>query len=162
MEHEKLKRVIQESVPGKQVTLAHVIAHPDADLYKKLGVLEPDAGALGILTITPTEGAIIAADVATKAADVTLAFVDRFSGAVVVFGDVQSVQTALEAVVRVLNETLSFAPAPITKSYGGTSIETHYADRPDQCRQNQLYPGHESRTTALQKNPGHRGDAQRH
>lgn len=53
MEHEKLKRVIQESVPGKQVTLAHVIAHPDADLYKKLGVLEPDAGALGILTITP-------------------------------------------------------------------------------------------------------------
>ncbi|MCI6640725.1 MAG: BMC domain-containing protein [Pygmaiobacter massiliensis] len=116
MEHEKLKRVIQESVPGKQVTLAHVIAHPDADLYKKLGVLEPDAGALGILTITPTEGAIIAADVATKAADVTLAFVDRFSGAVVVFGDVQSVQTALEAVVRVLNETLSFAPAPITKS----------------------------------------------
>ena len=113
---EKLKRVIQESVPGKQVTLAHVIANPDAEMYKKLGILEEDPGALGILTITPSEAAIIAADVATKAASVGLAFVDRFSGAVVVFGDVESVQAALREVLRVLENTLRFAPAPMTKS----------------------------------------------
>ena len=37
MEQEK-QRIIQEFVPGKQVTLAHVIANPDSSLYKKLGV----------------------------------------------------------------------------------------------------------------------------
>ena len=29
-------RIIQELVPGKQITLAHVIANPDKILYKKL------------------------------------------------------------------------------------------------------------------------------
>ena len=32
---EEKQRIIQEFVPGKQVTLAHVIANPDPDLYKK-------------------------------------------------------------------------------------------------------------------------------
>ena len=32
------QRIIQEFVPGKQVTMAHVIANPEPDLYKKLGV----------------------------------------------------------------------------------------------------------------------------
>ena len=30
-------RMIQEYVPGKQVTLAHLIANPGKDLFKKLG-----------------------------------------------------------------------------------------------------------------------------
>ena len=29
-------RIIQELVPGKQITLAHVIANPDPVLYQKL------------------------------------------------------------------------------------------------------------------------------
>ena len=46
------ERMIQEYVPGKQVTLAHLIANPGKDLFKKLGL--PDAvSAIGILTITP-------------------------------------------------------------------------------------------------------------
>ena len=32
------QRIIQEFVPGKQVTMAHLIANPEPDLYKKLGV----------------------------------------------------------------------------------------------------------------------------
>ncbi len=43
-------RIIQELVPGKQITLAHIIANPDDILYKKLG-LDPAAnhkGAIGI------------------------------------------------------------------------------------------------------------------
>jgi len=45
--------MIQEYVPGKQVTLAHLIANPGKDLFKKLGL--PDAvSAIGILTITPS------------------------------------------------------------------------------------------------------------
>lgn len=47
-------RMIQEYVPGKQVTLAHLIANPGKDLFKKLG-LQDAVSAIGILTITPSE-----------------------------------------------------------------------------------------------------------
>ncbi|HWP50274.1 MAG TPA: ethanolamine utilization microcompartment protein EutS [Clostridia bacterium] len=113
---EEKQRIIQEFVPGKQVTLAHVIANPVPELYKKLGITGEHVGAIGILTITPSEGAIIAADVATKAAAVNIAFVDRFSGSVVISGDVESVEAALAAVMRVLGGLLGFADAPITKT----------------------------------------------
>ena len=62
------QRIIQEFVPGKQVTLAHIIANPNQDIYKKLGVIGDHMGAIGIMTITPSEAAIIGADVASKAA----------------------------------------------------------------------------------------------
>lgn len=58
------ERIIQEFVPGKQVTLAHLIAHPGEELAKKIGV--PDAGAIGIMTLTPGETAMIAGDLAQK------------------------------------------------------------------------------------------------
>lgn len=110
------QRIIQEYVPGKQVTLAHLIANPQSELYKKLGVLGNNQGALGILTITPSEGAIIGADVATKAAKVDIVFVDRFSGSLIISGDVSSVESALTAVLDVLENTLHFTPATITRS----------------------------------------------
>ena len=31
-------RLVQEMVPGKQVTLAHIIASPDEIIYQKLGL----------------------------------------------------------------------------------------------------------------------------
>lgn len=111
---EAKQRIIQEYVPGKQITLAHLIASPDASLYQKLG-LEP-AGAIGIMTITPSEGAIIAADIATKAAGVEIGFLDRFSGSLVITGDVASVEASLKQVISVLEEVLQFTPAPITRS----------------------------------------------
>ncbi|SQC45494.1 propanediol utilization polyhedral body protein PduU [Klebsiella pneumoniae] len=74
------ERMIQEYVPGKQVTLAHLIANPGKDLFKKLGL--PDAvSAIGILTITPSEASIIACDIATKSGAVEIGFLDRFTGA---------------------------------------------------------------------------------
>lgn len=57
---EEKARIIQELVPGKQVTIAHLIAHPDEDLAKKMGV--PGAEAVGILTLSPREAAMIAGD----------------------------------------------------------------------------------------------------
>lgn len=110
------QRMVQEYVPGKQVTMAHLIANPNPDLYTKLGVVSKSRGALGILTITPSEAAIIGADVATKAADVEIVFVDRFSGSLVVCGDVDSARSALLEVVRVLTETLHFTTTEITQS----------------------------------------------
>ena len=113
---EDKQRVIQEYVPGKQVTLAHLISNPVAALYKKLGVVNTTTGALGILTITPSEAAIIAADVATKAADVEIVFVDRFSGSLVVCGDTASVEAALKDVLHVLCGGMGFAAAEMTRS----------------------------------------------
>ncbi|WP_350343926.1 BMC domain-containing protein [Proteinivorax tanatarense] len=109
-----MKRVIQESVPGKQVTIAHVIASPMQDIYERLGI--DDKGAIGVLTITPYEVAIIAADIVTKSADVQIGFLDRFTGSLIITGDVQSVETALHSVNDTLQNLLGFTVAPITKS----------------------------------------------
>ncbi|RAP75064.1 BMC domain-containing protein [Paenibacillus montanisoli] len=108
------QRVIQEYVPGKQLTLAHVIANPDPILYTKLGIEE--ASAIGILTLTPTETAIIAADVATKAAHVGIGYLDRFTGSLVIVGEVSAVSMAIEAVNVFLAEKLHFTIAPLTRS----------------------------------------------
>ena len=113
---EDKQRVIQEYVPGKQVTLAHIIANPNADIYKKLGVIGDHMGAIGIMTITPSEGAIIGADVATKAANVDIIFVDRFNGSLVVGGDVASVEAAVKDVLNVLENLLHFSPTQITRT----------------------------------------------
>ncbi|MBR4954341.1 MAG: BMC domain-containing protein [Clostridia bacterium] len=113
---ENKQRIIQEFVPGKQVTLAHLIANPTRDLYKKLGVITKNEGAIGIMTITPSEASIIAADVASKAANVEIIFVDRFNGSLVIGGDVASVEAALKDVLSVLENVLRFAPTVITRS----------------------------------------------
>ena len=107
-------RIIQEYVPGRQVTIAHIIANPDKPLCQRVGLSE--AEAIGIMTITPGESAIIAGDLALKAADVEIGFLDRFSGTLVVNGRLSSVTTALEAPNRGLHEILGFYPAPITRT----------------------------------------------
>lgn len=109
-----IERIIQESVPGKQVTIAHVIASPMQDIYERLGI--DDKGAIGILTLSPYETSIIAADIATKTADVEIGFLDRFTGSVVITGDVQSVETALYAVNETLKNMLGFETTPITRT----------------------------------------------
>jgi ethanolamine utilization protein EutS len=110
---EKL-RTIQEYVPGKQVTMAHLIANPLEELCKQIGV--ENKGAIGIMTITPGEGAIIAADAASKMGDVQLEFVDRFTGCLVFSGNVAAVESALKGAVGSLERILGFTPASITKS----------------------------------------------
>ena len=94
--------------------MAHIIASPVADIYDRLGIEE--SGAIGILTLTPGETAIIAADIATKAADVEIGFLDRFTGAVLINGDVQSVETALGTVIDKLAKLLQFDVVKITRT----------------------------------------------
>ena len=75
---EEKQRIIQELVPGKQITLAHIIANPDEILYKKLGLdpaVEYSRSAIGILTLSPAETAIIASDIAIKSSGAQLGFV---------------------------------------------------------------------------------------
>ena len=113
---EDKQRIIQEYVPGKQVTLAHIVAGPTNDLNRKLGLAEDSFDALGIMTITPSGASIIAADVATKASDVRLGFIDRFSGALVIVGDVSSVEAAIREALRVLTEVLDFSRTEVTRT----------------------------------------------
>ena len=119
LQNDNKMRIIQEIVPGKQISIAHVIANPDEILYKKLGLnpeLDYQKGAIGILTITPSETAIIASDIAIKAAGVELGFVDRFSGTVIVTGTVSEVEAALRAVLEYIEEKLGFTVCGITKT----------------------------------------------
>lgn len=115
---ENKTRIIQEIVPGKQITLAHIIANPDKVLYYKLGLdpAEEHSGAIGILTLSPSETAIIAGDIAMKASGVELGFVDRFSGTVIVTGTVSQVEAALSAITEYAINKLGFAVCEITRT----------------------------------------------
>jgi len=108
------QRIIQEFVPGKQVTLAHMIASPDEEIYQRLGLSK--SGAIGIVTLTPSETSIIAADIATKSAPVSIGFLDRFTGALIITGDVSGVLAALTEINDVLKNMLGFTPCDITKT----------------------------------------------
>ncbi|MBE7053535.1 MAG: BMC domain-containing protein [Ruminococcaceae bacterium] len=117
MNNEKT-RIIQELVPGKQITIAHIIANPDEILYQKLG-LDPAKehhGAIGIVTISPSETAIIAGDIAIKTSGAELGFVDRFSGTLIVTGTVSQVEEALEGVCSYCKNKLLFTVCEITKT----------------------------------------------
>lgn len=112
-------RIVQELVPGKQITIAHVIANPDDILYKKLGLdpaVEYSKTAIGIVTMSPAETAIIAGDIAIKSSGVELGFVDRFSGTLIVTGSISDVLSSLNALVDYCRDVLGFTVCPITKT----------------------------------------------
>lgn len=108
------QRIIQEYVPGKQVTMAHIIPNPQGDIPERLGIATQ--GAIGIMTITPSEAAIIAGDAASKAGDIQIGFLDRFTGSLVITGDVSSVEAAIQAAVGTLVNVLGFSATEVTKS----------------------------------------------
>lgn len=110
------ERKVFESVPGKQVTLAHIISNPDVRLYEKLGFDTTKVDALGLLTITPSDVAVIAVDFAKKEADVKIGFIDRFSGAICIIGSLSAVETSIQKVLNELQELMSFAVCKITRS----------------------------------------------
>lgn len=116
--HDKM-RIIQEIVPGKQITLAHIIANPDDILYKKLGLdpaVDYSKSAIGIVTMSPSETAIIAGDIAIKSSGAELGFVDRFSGTLIVTGSISDVSASLSALVEYCEQVLGFTVCPITKT----------------------------------------------
>ena len=112
-------RIIQELVPGKQITLAHIIANPDPILYQKLGLdpaVDYSKSAIGIVTVSPSETAIIAGDIAIKASGIELGFLDRFSGTLIMTGTVSDVEEALRAINEYVRETLGFTVCGITRT----------------------------------------------
>ena len=112
-------RIIQELVPGKQITLAHIIASPDKVLYQKIG-LDPNIdyshSAIGMITLSPAETAIIAADIATKQSGAQIGFVDRFSGTLLITGSISDVEAAFRATLEYCEEKLGFSVCELTKT----------------------------------------------
>ena len=112
-------RIIQEIVPGKQITLAHIIANPDKILYKKLGLdpaVDYSKSAIGIVTMSPSETAIIAGDIAIKSSGVEIGFVDRFSGTLIITGMVADVEMSFKTACDYIQSTLGYTVCPITKT----------------------------------------------
>ena len=112
-------RIVQELVPGKQVTLAHIIASPDEIVYKKLGLnpaLDYSKAAIGILSMSPAEISVIAGDLAVKTANIDLGFIDRFSGTLIFTGRVAEVEEAVRAICEYLSRELGFTICKVTRT----------------------------------------------
>lgn len=119
MSMETKQRIVQELVPGKQMTLAHIIANPDKILYEKLGLdpnLDYAKSAIGVMTISPAETAIIISDIAIKSAGVDIGFVDRFSGSLIMTGTVSEVEAAETAILEYVKSKLGFSICELTRT----------------------------------------------
>lgn len=124
-EHLKGKklRMTRVRVPGKEVCMAHVISTAEECVYQNLalhiGVHEGEdhtGESIGLLRFTPWESVVAAADVAVKSAGVEIGFLDRFCGTLILLGDLVSVQTAVEEVVRFFRENLGFRTCAVHRS----------------------------------------------
>lgn len=126
-DYEQLKgkrlRMTRVRVPGTEVCMAHVIATADESIYRNLalhiGVHEGEnhtGESIGLIRFTPWEAVVAAADIAVKSADVEIGFMDRFCGTLILLGDLMSVQTAVEEVVRFFGEELGFRTCEVHRS----------------------------------------------
>ncbi|MDE6968549.1 MAG: BMC domain-containing protein [Eubacterium sp.] len=113
------ERIVQELVPGKEISIAHIIAGPDGSLLEKLGleaVADSGRPAIGILNVSPPETAVIAADVAVKAAGVVPGVVDRVHGTLFVIGAVSEAEAAVRAVLDYARDKMGFSVCEITRT----------------------------------------------
>ena len=105
-------RLVLVMVPGKQITIAHVIAKPEDLTYQKISMLpELDYiphGAMGIISIMPAEAAVIAGDIALKAARVQIGYMDRFRGTLIISGRVADVENAIRAIETYMKKHMNF------------------------------------------------------
>ena len=96
-DYENLKgrklRMTRVRVPGKSIDFAHVFTPSDSVVYRNLaldiGVHEGEdhtGQSIGIIRMTPWEAVVVATDVAVKAADIEVGFMDRFGGALIILG----------------------------------------------------------------------------
>ena len=126
-DYENLKgkklRLTRVRVPGKSLDFAHVFTPSDGSVYENLALhIGVHAGedhtgeAIGMIRLTPWETVIAAADIAVKAADIQIGFMDRFCGSLIITGGLSQVQAAVKEVVRYFGEELHFKTCEIHKS----------------------------------------------
>ena len=116
--HEDQIRIVQETVAGKEITFAHVMGGPAPIVYQKLGLnpsVDYRSSAIGIMNMTPPESAVIASDIAIKSGDVYLGFADRFTGTLIITGEISDVMSAFTEIVDYFRDSLGYVVCNITK-----------------------------------------------
>ena len=117
-EHSDKIRIVQETVAGKEITFAHVMGGPAPIIYQKLGLnpqVDYGSSAIGIMNMPPSESAVIASDFAVKSGNVYLGFADRFTGTMIISGEISDVMAAMTEVVEYFRDTLGYVVCDITK-----------------------------------------------
>ena len=117
-EHQEQIRIVQETVAGKEITFAHVMGGPAPIVYQKLGLnpqVDYGSSAIGIMNMTPPESAVIASDSAVKSGNVYLGFADRFTGTLLITGELSDVNSALEEIVNYFRDEMGYVVCKITK-----------------------------------------------
>ena len=117
-EHNDQIRIVQETVAGKEITFAHVMGGPAPIIYQKLGLnqqVDYGSSAIGIMNMTPSESEVIASDIAVKSGNVYLGFADRFTGTMIITGEISDVMSAMTEVVEYFRDTLGYVVCDITK-----------------------------------------------
>ena len=118
MDHSDQIRIVQETVCGKEITFAHIMGAPAPIIYQKLGLnpqVDYGASAIGVMNMTPPESAVIASDIAVKSGDVYLGFADRFTGTVIITGQLSEVQSAMTAIIDFFRDEMGYVVCKITK-----------------------------------------------
>ena len=117
-EHEEQIRIVQETVAGKEITFARVMGGPAPIIYQKLGLnpqMDYSSSAIGIMNMTPPESAVIASDIAVKSGNVYLGFADRFTGTLIITGEISDVISALTEIVDYFRDSLGYVVCKIIK-----------------------------------------------
>jgi len=116
-------RITRVRIPGKEMDVAHIIGTSDRAVYRNLalniGAHEGechDGESIGLIQLTPWESVVIAADIATKAADVQVGFMDRFCGSLILLGELSQIRTAVTETRRVFRDELDFSVCEITQN----------------------------------------------
>ena len=118
IDHRDQIRIVQETVAGKEITLAHVMGGPAPIIYQKLGLnpsIDYGSSAIGIMNMTPPESAVIASDIAIKSGNVYLGFADRFTGTLIITGEISDVMSAMTEIVDYFRDSLGYVVCNITK-----------------------------------------------
>ncbi len=111
-------RIVQETVAGKEITFAHIIGSPSPVIFQKLGLnpqIDYANSAIGIMNMTPPESAVIASDIAIKSGNVYLGFADRFTGTLIITGELADVRSALTEIVDYFRDDLNYVVCNITQ-----------------------------------------------
>ena len=117
-------RITRVTIPGKEITLAHIIGVSQYPVYKNMALdiglhqgEDPTGKALGILHMCPWESVVIGADIAVKMGDVEIGFMDRFCGSLILLGAREDIKSAVYEIVRYFGEDLGYPVCEITEQW---------------------------------------------
>ena len=77
--------------------------------------MDYQSSAIGNMNMTPPESAVIASDIAVKSGNVYLGFADRFTGTLIITGEISDVMSAMTEIVNYFRDTLEYVVCKITK-----------------------------------------------